>query len=116
MVKSPSLVKEITLRVSESTGKDVGRGIARIDPADMQRLGVDVGDMLEVEGKRADRLPRPADLQGTPRQGASPDRRRRAGKRPRRAGRTGGGPPRFGQAGGRTGAGSAGRRPPRAAT
>ena len=52
MVKSPSLVKEITLRVSESTGKDVGRGIARIDPADMQQLGVDVGDMLEVEGKR----------------------------------------------------------------
>jgi transitional endoplasmic reticulum ATPase len=52
MVKSPSLVKEITLRVSESTGKDVGRGIARIDPSDMQQLGVDVGDMLEVEGKR----------------------------------------------------------------
>jgi transitional endoplasmic reticulum ATPase len=52
MVKSPSLVEEITLRVSESTGKDVGRGIARIDPSDMQQLGVDVGDMLEVEGKR----------------------------------------------------------------
>jgi transitional endoplasmic reticulum ATPase len=52
MEKSISLVGEITLRVSESTGKDVGRGIARIDPADMQRLGVDVGDLLEVEGKR----------------------------------------------------------------
>ena len=52
MVKAPTLVKEITLRVSESTGKDVGRGIARIDPSDMQQLGVDVGDMLEVEGKR----------------------------------------------------------------
>ena len=52
MVKSPSLVKEITLRVSESTGKDVGRGIARIDPSDMEQLGLDVGDMLEVEGKR----------------------------------------------------------------
>jgi transitional endoplasmic reticulum ATPase len=52
MVKSPSIVKEITLRVSESTGKDVGRGIARIDPVDMQQLGVDVGDMLEVQGKR----------------------------------------------------------------
>jgi transitional endoplasmic reticulum ATPase len=43
---------ELTLRVSESVAKDVGRGIARIDPADMQRLGVDVGDVLEVEGKR----------------------------------------------------------------
>jgi transitional endoplasmic reticulum ATPase len=52
MEKTTSLVEEITLRVSESTGKDVGRGIARIDPADMQRLGVDVGDLLEVEGKR----------------------------------------------------------------
>ncbi len=52
MEKMTSLVEEITLRVSESTGKDVGRGIARIDPADMQRLGVDVGDLLEVEGKR----------------------------------------------------------------
>ncbi|MGD0896366.1 MAG: CDC48 family AAA ATPase [Thermoguttaceae bacterium] len=51
MVKS-STVTEIALRVSESTGKDVGRGIARIDPADMQRIGLDVGDMLEVEGKR----------------------------------------------------------------
>jgi transitional endoplasmic reticulum ATPase len=52
MEKSATLVEQITLRVSESTGKDVGRGIARIDPADMQRLGVDVGDLLEVEGKR----------------------------------------------------------------
>ena len=52
MVKSPTLAAEIALRVSESTGKDVGRGIARIDPSDMQRLGVDVGDMLEVEAKR----------------------------------------------------------------
>ena len=52
MVKSSTVAVEIALRVSESTGKDVGRGIARIDPSDMQRLGVDVGDMLEVEGKR----------------------------------------------------------------
>lgn len=52
MVKSPSVATEITLRVCESTGKDVGRGIARIDPSDMQQLGVDVGEMLEVEGKR----------------------------------------------------------------
>jgi len=52
MVKSPSVVDEITLKVAESTGKDVGRGIARIDPADMQRLGVDVGDVLQIAGKR----------------------------------------------------------------
>ena len=52
MLKAPTVDKELTLRVSESTGKDVGRGIARIDPTDMQRLGVGIGDMLEVEGKR----------------------------------------------------------------
>ncbi|MGO8690823.1 MAG: CDC48 family AAA ATPase [Thermoguttaceae bacterium] len=52
MTKSSTVAAEIALRVCESTGKDVGRGIARIDPADMQRLGVDVGDTVEVEGKR----------------------------------------------------------------
>ena len=39
MEKSTSVIEEITLRVSESTGKDLGRGIARIDPADMERSG-----------------------------------------------------------------------------
>ena len=66
---STTVVPKVTLKVSESTGKDVGRGIARIDPADMQRLGLDVGDMVEVEGKRDDGLPRAAHLQGAPRQG-----------------------------------------------
>jgi transitional endoplasmic reticulum ATPase len=50
--KSPPVAAEITLKVSEATGKDVGRGIARIDPSDMQRLGIDVGDVLQVQGKR----------------------------------------------------------------
>ena len=52
MIKAPSTSEEITLRVSESTAKDAGRGIARMDPADMTRLGVNVGDMVEVAGKR----------------------------------------------------------------
>jgi len=52
MLTTAPPAKELTLRVSESVGKDVGRGIARIDPDDMQRLGMDVGDLLEVEGKR----------------------------------------------------------------
>jgi transitional endoplasmic reticulum ATPase len=52
MTKTSSPSCEITLRVSESIGKDVGRGLARMDPADMQRLGVDVGDMVEVAGRR----------------------------------------------------------------
>ncbi len=40
------------MKVGESVGKDVGRGIARIDPADMNRLGIDVGDTVDVAGQR----------------------------------------------------------------
>ena len=31
----------ITLRVAEAQAKDAGRGIARLDPADLERLGVE---------------------------------------------------------------------------
>ncbi len=53
MTNPSSAIREIVLKVSESTGKDVGRGIARIDPSDMKRLGIDVGDMVQIAGKRA---------------------------------------------------------------
>ena len=36
MSDSSTATQELTLKVSESTGKDVGRGLARIDPADMR--------------------------------------------------------------------------------
>ena len=52
MTESSTATREITLKVSESTGKDVGRGIARMDPADMARLGLDIGGMVEVIGKK----------------------------------------------------------------
>ena len=42
-----------TLRVSEAVTKDVGRGIARIDPKDMAEIGVEVGDIVQIVGKRA---------------------------------------------------------------
>ena len=44
--------RELTLKVSESTGKDVGRGLARIDPADMSRLGAEIGDVVQVTGQK----------------------------------------------------------------
>ncbi len=44
--------RTITLKVKEALAKDVGRAIVRIDPQDMKTLGVEVGDILEVEGKR----------------------------------------------------------------
>lgn len=52
MISKSSDVQQITLKVSEATGKDVGRGIARIDPSDMSRLGIDVGDTVEVAGRK----------------------------------------------------------------
>jgi len=40
------------LRVAEAHGRDVGRGIARIDPKVMQELGLTPGDVVEISGKR----------------------------------------------------------------
>ncbi len=42
----------LTLRIAEALPKDVGRGIARLDPADIERLGAAIGDIVEVIGKR----------------------------------------------------------------
>ncbi len=44
-------VKEITLRVAEAYYRDVGRGIARIDPEVMAKLGLQSGDVVEIIGK-----------------------------------------------------------------
>jgi len=43
---------KITLKVKEALAKDVGRALARIDPEDMQSLGLEVGDIILIEGKR----------------------------------------------------------------
>ena len=42
----------IILKVKEALPKDVGRAIARIDPEDMKKLGVEVGEIIEISGKR----------------------------------------------------------------
>lgn len=42
----------LTLKVSESIPKDVGRGIARLDPSDMEKIGAEVGSIIQLEGKR----------------------------------------------------------------
>ena len=44
---------QITLKVSEASTKDVGRCIARIDPKDLVRLGLEVGDIIEVKAAPA---------------------------------------------------------------
>jgi len=42
----------VSLRVAEALGKDVGRGIARLDPKDLAQLGAEVGDILSIAGER----------------------------------------------------------------
>ena len=44
--------KVATLRVAEAHGRDVGRGIARIDPRVMEDLNLTPGDVIEISGKR----------------------------------------------------------------
>ena len=45
-------MNEITLKVAEAVKKDVGRGLARIDPADIERLHAAIGDIAEIVGKK----------------------------------------------------------------
>ena len=40
------------LKVKEALPKDVGRAIARIDPEEMKSLSLEVGQIVEIEGKR----------------------------------------------------------------
>jgi transitional endoplasmic reticulum ATPase len=44
--------EQTALRVAEAKARDVGRGIARIDPQDVERIGAEVGDIIQIEGKR----------------------------------------------------------------
>jgi transitional endoplasmic reticulum ATPase len=45
--------RTLQLRVAEALPKDAGRGLVRLDPDDLARLRVDIGDVIEVTGKRA---------------------------------------------------------------
>jgi AAA family ATPase, CDC48 subfamily len=44
--------KEVILRVSEAKPRDAGKKRVRIDPDVMKELGVEAGDVVEIEGKR----------------------------------------------------------------
>jgi len=44
---------KLKLKVSEALSKDMGRAYARMDPGDMEKLGVAIGDCVEIFGKRA---------------------------------------------------------------
>jgi transitional endoplasmic reticulum ATPase len=40
------------LRVAEASQRDFGRGIARIDPNDMNKMGIETGDIIQLIGKK----------------------------------------------------------------
>lgn len=42
----------LSLIVKEARAEDTGRGIARVDPSDIRRLGGRIGDVVEIAGKR----------------------------------------------------------------
>ena len=50
MVEVPEAT--LKLRVTEALTKDVGRGLVRMDPEDLRKLGVEIGDVMELAGKR----------------------------------------------------------------
>jgi transitional endoplasmic reticulum ATPase len=57
----------VILKVTETLSKDVGHGIARIDPQSMSSLEVGTGDIIEIEGLKksiAKVMPIQADLRG----------------------------------------------------
>lgn len=47
---SPTYTAMITLRVAEARVEDVGHAIARLSPADMQRISAKAGDVLKITG------------------------------------------------------------------
>ena len=59
--------QSLSRRVAEAAPKDVGRGLARLDPQDLEQLGVSIGDTVEVSGQRttvARAMPTYAELRG----------------------------------------------------
>jgi transitional endoplasmic reticulum ATPase len=49
-VQKPEATRK--LKVTEALSKDVGRAFARMGPEDLEKLGVAIGDLVEVAGKR----------------------------------------------------------------
>ena len=45
-------MSQATLRVAEAQYRDVGRGIARIDPKVSSEIGLSAGDVVEIQAKK----------------------------------------------------------------
>lgn len=58
---------KLLLRVAEAPARDVGKGLVRLDPQDLNSLGAQIGDLLLIEGKRltvAKAMPAFMDMRG----------------------------------------------------
>jgi len=53
-------IQNLTLRVAEAQGRDVGRGIGRIDPNQLKKLNLEIGDIIKIKNQSATK-----DWQGT---------------------------------------------------
>jgi len=42
----------VVFKVSEASSRDAGKGLARMDPKDIEKLGASVGDIVKIQGKR----------------------------------------------------------------
>lgn len=51
VVEGATTTGTLILRVAEAFPKDVGRGVARIDPEEMERLDLRIGDLVSIQGK-----------------------------------------------------------------
>jgi transitional endoplasmic reticulum ATPase len=63
----PRQAGQHSLRVAEAPTKDVGRGLVRLDPQDLEALQVSIGDVVEITGQRttvARAMPAYADERG----------------------------------------------------
>jgi len=49
-IESSSLAVTLTLRVAEARVEDIGHAIARLAPADLQRMGARAGGVLKITG------------------------------------------------------------------
>lgn len=45
-------MSQVSLRVAEAQSRDVGHGIARIDPKSSSEIGLSAGDVVEIHGKK----------------------------------------------------------------
>jgi len=44
--------KEIKVKVAEARSNDIGRGLVRLDPEVMEKLGLKTGDIIFITGSR----------------------------------------------------------------